>query len=94
MNQKIMEYLFKIFFYLFKYFPIINVDLAINNELFFFHAILLILLGLYIYCCIIFWVLLWLVIMHGKYAYNEFVNCKIQFCWVCWVCIYIVMFRV
>jgi hypothetical protein len=29
-------YLFKIFSYLFKYFPIINVDLAINNELYFF----------------------------------------------------------
>jgi hypothetical protein len=48
-------YLFKIFSYLFKYFPIINVDLAINNELVFFsHAMLLILLGLYIYCCVIF----------------------------------------
>jgi hypothetical protein len=29
---------------------------------------LLILLGLYIYCCVFFWVLLRLVIMHEKYA--------------------------
>jgi len=43
---------------------------------------LLILLGLYIYCCVILCVLMWLVVMHGKYSYScvIFLFCDMFYC--------------
>jgi hypothetical protein len=47
---------------------------------------LFILLGLNIYCCVILCVLMWLVVMHGKYSYScvIFLFCNMFYCTTNW----------